>query len=110
VRSAEWSESDMLLMFRGKIYVLKDRELRCCIMEQHHDMHIIGHSGCFKTLKLLSCNRYIRVYIKNCNPLTLQRTSPPEDQWDVISVKFLVELPQVHDYDVIMVVIGSVTK
>jgi hypothetical protein len=29
VKSAEWSESEGLLMFRGKIYVPKDRELRC---------------------------------------------------------------------------------
>jgi hypothetical protein len=28
VKSAEWSESEGLLMFRGKIYVPKDRELR----------------------------------------------------------------------------------
>jgi hypothetical protein len=33
VKSAEWSESDRLLMFRGKIYVPKDRELRYCIVE-----------------------------------------------------------------------------
>jgi hypothetical protein len=37
VKSAEWSESDGLLMFCSKIYVPKDRELRCCIIEQHHD-------------------------------------------------------------------------
>jgi hypothetical protein len=35
VKRAEWSESDGLLMFHGKIYVPKDRELRCCIIEQH---------------------------------------------------------------------------
>jgi hypothetical protein len=28
VKSAEWSESEGLLMYRGKIYVPKDRELR----------------------------------------------------------------------------------
>jgi hypothetical protein len=28
VKSVEWSESEGLLMFRGKIYVCKDRELR----------------------------------------------------------------------------------
>jgi uncharacterized membrane protein YgdD (TMEM256/DUF423 family) len=33
VRSAEWLEIDGLLMFRGKIYVLKDRDLRHCIIE-----------------------------------------------------------------------------
>jgi hypothetical protein len=41
VKSTEWSESDGLLMFHGKIYVPKDRELRCHIIEQHHDMHIV---------------------------------------------------------------------
>jgi hypothetical protein len=29
VKSAEWSKSDRLLMFRGKIYVPKDRDLMC---------------------------------------------------------------------------------
>jgi hypothetical protein len=34
----------------------------------------------------------------------------PEDQWDIISIDFIVELPQVHGYNAIMVVIDSVTK
>jgi hypothetical protein len=42
IKSTEWSESDGLLMFRGKIYVPKDKDLRCRIVEQHHDMHIAG--------------------------------------------------------------------
>jgi hypothetical protein len=50
VKSAEWSESDGLLMFHNKIYVPKDRERRRCIVEQHHNMCIAGHAGCFKTL------------------------------------------------------------
>jgi hypothetical protein len=33
IKSAEWSESDGLLMFRGKIYVPKDRDLRHRIIE-----------------------------------------------------------------------------
>jgi hypothetical protein len=56
VKSAEWSESDRLLMFRGKIYIPKDRELGHHIMEQHHNTCITGHTGCFKTLKPISCN------------------------------------------------------
>jgi hypothetical protein len=74
VKSTEWSESDGLLMFRGKIYVPKDRELRRRIVEQHHDMHIARHAGCFKTLELVSCNYwwpqmscYIGVYVKTCD-------------------------------------------
>jgi hypothetical protein len=56
VKSAEWSESDRLLMFNGKIYVPKDRELRCGIIEQQYNMCISRHAGCFKTLELISCN------------------------------------------------------
>jgi hypothetical protein len=86
VKSPEWSESDRLLMFRGKIYIPKDRELRCCIIKEHHDMHITGHTGCFKTLELVSHNywwpqmsRYIRLYIKTCdlcNQIKLQCCQP----------------------------------
>jgi hypothetical protein len=56
VKSTEWSKSDGLLIFHGKIYVPKDRDLRCCIIKQHHDTRIAGHAGCFKTLELVSCN------------------------------------------------------
>jgi hypothetical protein len=74
VKNAEWSESDGLLMFCGKIYVPKDKELRRRIVEQHHDTHIAGHAGCFKTLELVSRNywwpqmsHYISVYVKTCD-------------------------------------------
>jgi hypothetical protein len=56
IKSAEWSESDGLLMFRGKIHVPNDRDLRHHIVEQHHDTCIAGHAGHFKTLKLVSRN------------------------------------------------------
>jgi hypothetical protein len=56
VKSAEWSESEGLLMFRGKIYVPKDRELRHRIVEQHHDTRVAGHAGHFKTLEMVSQN------------------------------------------------------
>jgi hypothetical protein len=77
VKSAEWTESDGLLMFHGKIYVPKDRELRCHIVKQHHDTCIARHAGHFKTLELVSHNYwwpqmscYIGTYIKTrdlCN-------------------------------------------
>jgi hypothetical protein len=129
VKSAEWSESDRLLMFHGKIYVPKDRELRCHIAEQHHDMCIARHAGHFKTLELVSCNywwpqmsRYISIYVKTCdlcNWTKLQHQQPfgelhpsetPEAPWDVISIDFIVKLPESHGYDAIMNVIDSVTK
>jgi hypothetical protein len=56
VKSAEWLKSEGLLMFRGKIYVPNDRDLRCCIIKQHHDTCITGHADRFKTLELVSHN------------------------------------------------------
>jgi hypothetical protein len=83
VKSAEWSESDGLLMFHGRIYVPKGRELRHCIVEQHHDMRIARHALHFKTLELVSRNYwwpqmscYIGINVKTCdlcNRMKVQR-------------------------------------
>jgi hypothetical protein len=129
VKSAEWLESEGLLMFRGKIYVPNDRDLRCHIVEQHHDTRIAGHAGRFKTLKLVSRNywwpqmsRYIGIYVKHCDlcnwtkvqcqrPFSeLHPSETPEAPWDVISVDFIVELPGSHGDNAIINVIDSVTK
>jgi hypothetical protein len=74
IKSAEWSESDGLLMFHGKIYVPNDRDLRHRIIEQHHNTRIAGHAGHFKTLELVSRNYwwpqmscYISIYVKHCD-------------------------------------------
>jgi hypothetical protein len=56
VKSTKWLESEELLMFRGKIYIPKDRELRHQIMEQHHNVYITRHAGCFKTLEMVLRN------------------------------------------------------
>jgi hypothetical protein len=74
IKSAEWSKSDRLPMFRGKIYVPNDRDLRRHIIEQHHNTRIAAHAGRFKTLELVSRNywwpqmsRYISIYVKHCD-------------------------------------------
>jgi hypothetical protein len=56
IKSTEWSKSDGLLIFHGKIYVPNDRDLRRHIIEQHHDMRIARHAGHFKTLEFISRN------------------------------------------------------
>jgi hypothetical protein len=59
---------------KSAIYVPKDRNLRRCIVEQHHNMCITGHAGRFKTLELVSHNYwwpqmscYIGTYVKHCD-------------------------------------------
>jgi transposase InsO family protein len=129
IKSTEWSESEGLLMFRSKIYVPKDRDLRRHIVEQHHNKRITGHAGRFKTLELVARNhwwpqmsRYIGMYMKHCdlcNRNKVQHRRPmgelhpsetPDAPWDTISVDFIVELLESYGYDAIMSVVDSLTK
>jgi hypothetical protein len=129
IESAEWSESDGLLMFHDKIYVPKDRDLRRRIVEQHHNTCITGHAGRFKTLELIAHNywwpqmsRYIGIYVKHCdlcNRTKVQHRRPigelhpsetPEAPWETISINFIVELPESHGYNTILCIVDSLTK
>jgi hypothetical protein len=47
----------------------------------------------------------------NCNTIdSMESFTPQRLQQDIISVNFIVELLQAHDYDMIIVVVDSVTK
>ena len=67
-------------------------------------------------------SRYIGLYVKTCDlcmRTKLQHRRPhgelypmetPEEQWDTITVDFVVELPDAHGYDAIMNIVNSVRK
>jgi len=45
LRNKEWREEDGLMLKEGKVYVLKDEELRAEIIRLHHDTPVGGHGG-----------------------------------------------------------------
>jgi hypothetical protein len=67
-------------------------------------------------------SHYIGQYVKTCDPCLrtkIQQCCPtgelhplpiPEGHWDVISVDFIIELPDAHGYDAVMNVVDSVGK
>ncbi|KAG5728483.1 hypothetical protein E4T56_gene19562 [Termitomyces sp. T112] len=121
--------TDGILTFRDHIYVLNIPELHWRIVEQHHDSHIAGHLGQWKTLELVLWNywwpqmsQYIGSYTSTCNiclqtkpqhRLPYRQLHPlpvPAKQWSIASVDFIVELPNAHGYDAIMVVVDLYEK
>ena len=70
----EWEEHEGLVLFRGKVYVPLDAQLRHDIVEAHHNTPVTGHSGRWKTTELVARNywwpgmgRYIAKYVKGCD-------------------------------------------
>jgi len=129
VHSLEWSNTDGLLRFRGKIYVPQSPDLRRQIVVLCHDTHIAGHPGHWKTLELVFRNywwpqmsRYISQYVSTCDlclrtkpwrhsPVgELQPLSVLDAWWDMLSVDFVVKLLESSGHDAVMTVVDSVSK
>ena len=129
VRSAEWSEDEGVLRFRGKIYVPQNVDLRRRVVSMCYDTKVVGHPGHWKTLELVSRNywwpqmsRYIGQYISTCDLCI--RTKPIrqalvdelhplwilDSRWDTLSVDFVMELPLSSRHDAVMTVVDSVLK
>jgi len=56
VRGEEWQLEGDLVLKEGKVYVLKDEELRIEIIQLHHDILVAGHRGKWKTIELVMRN------------------------------------------------------
>jgi len=52
----EWKIEGELVLKEGKVYVLKDEELRAEVIQLHHDVLMAGHEGRWKTVELVTRN------------------------------------------------------
>ena len=56
LRGNEWQIEGELVFIEGKVYVLKDEELRAEVIQLHHDVLAVGHGGRWKTVELVMRN------------------------------------------------------
>ena len=129
IDGAEWVEEQGLILFRGKVYVPKDPELRRAIVQAHHDSQITGHPGRWKTLELVTRNywwpgisRYVASYVQGCDRCSRTKTFPampsgtliptqiPKQVWQIITVDLITGLPESQGYDSIMVTVDRLSK
>jgi transposase InsO family protein len=67
--------------------------------------------SCYITIYIKTCDLCNRTKVQSQQPIgELHPSETPEAPWDVISVDFIVELPESHGYDAIMNIVDSVTK
>ena len=70
----EWQLEGNLVLKKGKVYILKDKELRVEIIQLHYDILVAGHKEKWKTTELVTRNywwpgvtRDVGRYIKGCD-------------------------------------------
>ena len=107
----EWQERDGVVLYRGRVYIPPDGQLRHNIMNTLHDSPITGHSGQWKTTDLVTHNFwwpgmgcYIAEYAKGCNlcNFTKNYLAPPagklmpncvpDHHWQIILVELITKL------------------
>ena len=74
LRGNEWKVEGDIVLKKGKVYVLKDEELRAEVIQLHHDVPAVGHGGRWKMVELVTRNywwpgvtRDVEKYIKGCD-------------------------------------------
>ena len=74
LQEEEWQIEGDLVLKEGKIYILKDKELRAEIIQWHHDVLAAEHRKQWKTIELVARNywqpeaiRDVGRYIEECD-------------------------------------------
>jgi hypothetical protein len=125
----EWNYEDGLILYRGKVYVLKDNNLQQQIVKSYHDPVIMGHPGWYKKTELVQHNYwwpgmtvFIKDYVEGCTicqetknithptQMPLQPTEIPHWPFEYITMDFITKLPLSKGYNSILVVTDQLTK
>ena len=129
LRDEEWQIEEGLVLKEGRVYVLKDKELRVEIIQLHHDTLIAEHGEQWKMVELVTRNYWwlgvmkeVKQYVEGCNQCQrmknrtempvgkLRPNQIPERPWQHILVDFITKLPMSKGHDSILVVCNKFLK
>ena len=129
LRGNEWKIEGELVLKEGKVYVLKDEELRAEVIQLHHDVPTTGHGGRWKMVELVTRNywwlgvmRDTGRYVEGCDLCQrmknrteevtgkLKLSEILEKLWIHLMVDFITKLPVVAGKDAILVVCDRLSK
>jgi len=129
IQGDEWQMEGDLVLKEGKVYILKDEELRMEIIQLHHDALAAGHGERWRMTELVTRSYWwpgvmkdIGKYVEGCD--TCQRmknrieapagklimNEVPEKAWTHLMVDFITKLPLVAGKDAILVVCDRLSK
>ena len=122
----DWAQEDGLLIFKHRVYVPPNNDLRRKIVKLHHDPAVMGHPGIQKTLAFVQreyiwegMQDFITQYVRGCatcqtckvNTHPIKPTLMPIPHsgdtrpWQTITIDHITDLPLSNGYDAIQVVV-----
>ena len=129
VKGEEWQIEEDLVLKEGKLYVLKNEELRVEIIQLHYDTPVVGHRGKWKMMELVTRNywwlgvtRDVGKYIEKCDMCQrmknrmevttrkLKLSEVPKKPWTHLTVDFIIKLLVVTGKNAILVVCDRLSK
>jgi len=129
LRGNEWKIEGDLVLKEGKVYILKDEELRAEVIQLHHDVPATGHGGRWKMVELVTRNywwpgvtRDVGKYVEGCGLCQrmknrteelagkLKLSEVPQKTWPHLTVDFITKLLVVAGKDAILVVCDRLSK
>jgi len=129
LREEEWKIEGELVLKEGKVYVLKDEELRAEVIWLHHDVPAAEHGGQWKMVELVTRNYWCPEVMRNvgryvegynlCQKMKnkmeelagkLKLSEVLEKPWTHLIVDFITKLPVVVGKDAILVVCDRLFK
>src|SRR5258706_15655538 len=129
LHSNEWTCTEGVVLYRGKVYILDNPQLCHNLVHAHHSAIVARHPGCWKMLELLSWNywwpglsRDVTKFIAGCDACNRTKTFPtqkvgklipnkvPDQCWQVISVDMIGELLDSKGYNAILMVVDRLSK